>query len=306
MAIAHLAAVSSGDAWVSAIEHPCMLSAVRRHFTNRNWLVPVRASGVVEVTAIRERLRRERPAFLSVMAANNETGVLQPWSELRDLCAEFDVPFFCDAAQWIGKLPLEGMGNCQFVSGCGHKFGGPQGVGFLKCPLTTKPLITGGVQEEGRRAGTENVAGVLAMVEALRERQSRLSEVEALLLFRLNFEQKLKAALPQITVLGAEEQRLWNTVSVVMPELDCRQRWVVKLDKLGFAVSTGSACASGKEELSHVIATMGFGMDVAGRVLRFSSGWETTEAEWNALLQGIHNAKLEISTVRSRWQTSLT
>ncbi|NBV33313.1 MAG: aminotransferase class V-fold PLP-dependent enzyme, partial [Proteobacteria bacterium] len=118
MTVAHLAAVSPGEAWVSAIEHPCVLASVRRHFENRNWLVPVGTSGVIEVEAVRERLRGERPAFLGVMAANNETGILQPWMELRELCAEFEVPFFCDAAQWIGKLPLVGFGKCGFVSAC--------------------------------------------------------------------------------------------------------------------------------------------------------------------------------------------
>jgi len=303
MTIAHLSGLSSGEAWVSAIEHPCVLSAVRRHFEGRNWLVPVSAAGVLEVAAVRERLQRERPAFLCVMAANNETGVLQPWLELRDLCAEFDVPFFCDAAQWIGKLPLDGMGSCSFVSGCAHKFGGPQGVGFLKCPSTTKPLITGGLQEEGRRAGTENVAGVLAMVAALGERQSRLCELDARLQLRLSFEQKLRAALPQTTALGEGVARLWNTVSVLMPEVDCRQRWVVKLDKLGFAVSTGSACASGKEELSHVLNAMGVGADAAGRVLRFSSSWETSAADWDALLQGILRAELAISDAIPKLQS---
>jgi len=195
------------------------------------------------------------------------------------------------------------MGSCSFVSGCAHKFGGPQGVGFLKCPSTTKPLITGGLQEEGRRAGTENVAGVLAMVAALGERQSRLCELDARLQLRLSFEQKLRAALPQTTVLGEGVARLWNTVSVLMPEVDCRQRWVVKLDKLGFAVSTGSACASGKEELSHVLNAMGVGADVAGRVLRFSSSWETSTADWDALLQGILRAELAISDAIPKLQS---
>ncbi len=295
MTVAHLAAVSPGEAWVSAIEHPCVLASVRRHFADRNWLVPVGTSGVIEVEAVRERLRGERPAFLGVMAANNETGILQPWMELHELCAEFEVPFFCDAAQWIGKLPLDGFGNFCFVSGCAHKFGGTQGVGFLKCPPTTKPLLTGGTQEEGRRAGTENIAGVLAMVAALRERQTHLSEVDARLRLRLDFEQNLKAALPEVTVFGEGEARLWNTVAVLMPEVDCRQRWIVKLDKLGFAVSTGSACASGKEALSHVLEAMGFRAGAAGRVLRFSSSWETTAADWAALLDGIRRAEIEIA-----------
>ena len=105
-------------------------------------------------------------------------GVLQPWREVRELCAEHDAPFFCDAAQWIGKLPAAGLGECDFVSGCAHKFGGPQGVGFLKCPArkALKAQLVGGPQEEGRRAGTENGAGVLSMMAALAEREGVYTE----------------------------------------------------------------------------------------------------------------------------------
>ncbi len=98
---------------------------------------------------------------------------------------------------------------------------------------------------------------------------------------------RILKVLPGAQVVGLGQPRLWNTVSALMPEADSQQRWVVKLDKLGFAVSTGSACSSGKEEPSHVIAAMGYPPREAGRVLRFSSGWETTEEEWGALLEGL-------------------
>jgi cysteine desulfurase len=232
------------------------------------------------------------------MAANNETGVLQPWREVLGLCRERNVPFLCDAAQWIGKLPARGLGECDFVSGCAHKFGGPQGVGFLKVPANFRPLIVGGPQEEGRRAGTENVAGVLAMVAALEEREAALETgaVAARTRWRDEFEAALQADLPGVAVVGAKSERLWNTVAAIMPELpDCRQRWVVKLDKLGYAVSTGSACASGKEETSHVLAAMKISADAGSRALRFSSGWETTMAEWERLLSGLREAHRELA-----------
>jgi cysteine desulfurase len=110
------------------------------------------------------------------MAANNETGVLQPWREAMTICRQWGVPFFCDAAQWIGKLPANGLGDCDFVTGAAHKFGGPKGVGFLKCSAKGRiePLLRGGPQEEGRRAGTENVAGILSMLAALDVREGAL------------------------------------------------------------------------------------------------------------------------------------
>jgi cysteine desulfurase len=189
-------------------------------------------------------------------------------------------------------MPADGLGDCDFVTGCAHKFGGPPGVGFLKHPGNLRPLIVGGPQEDGRRAGTENVPGVLAMIAALSEISPRLPASDQP---RTDFEAALCEALPGTRILGAAVPRLWNTTSAIMPEQrDCRQRWVVKLDKLGFAVSTGSACASGKEEPSHVLRAMGCPPDEAGRVLRFSAGWTTTPQDWEALLQGLIQAAREL------------
>ena len=293
----HAALAGGGEVWVSAVEHPCVLAAARRYFPKTHRLIPVRRDGTLDMDWLRAELARSRPALVAVMAANNETGVLQPWREVLAVCAERGVPFFCDAAQWVGKRPAHGLGACDFVSGCAHKFGGPQGVGFLKCPAGMRPLLVGGPQEEGRRAGTENVAGVLAMIAALDEREAAMTD-EALAgksAVRAAFEAGLCRALPGVKIVGAGAERLWNTVSAVMPEAaDCRQRWVVKLDKLGFAVSTGSACASGKEEISHVLAAMNFTSAEAGRALRFSAGWDTRAEDWQALLGGLERAWLEL------------
>ncbi|HAV62276.1 MAG TPA: cysteine desulfurase NifS, partial [Verrucomicrobiales bacterium] len=148
-------------------------------------------------------------------------------------------------------------------------------------------------QQEGRRAGTENVPGVLSMIAALEDRESAIAagghgRREA---WRDQFVAEMLRSLCGSRLVGEGGPRLWNTVSLVMPEFDCRQRWVVRVDKAGFAVSTGSACASGSEEPSHVLLAMGFQPAEAGRVLRFSSGWETAEADWQQLaaaLCGIH------------------
>ncbi len=286
---------AKAEVWVSAIEHPCVLESARHYFGKRLRLIPVSRDGVVDLDWLTDELSHARPGLIAVMAANNETGVLQPWREVLAVCRQWKVPFFCDAAQWIGKLPARGLGECDFVSGCAHKFGGPKGVGFLKCPAKgrVEPLLRGGPQEEGRRAGTENVASVLSMLTALEAREAALAagEQKTRLALREDFETKLLAELPGVEIMGAGEARLWNTVSALMPEADCRQRWVVKLDKLGFAVSTGSACASGKEAPSHVLAAMGRSPAEASRALRFSSGWETTREEWDALLNGLQRVQ---------------
>jgi cysteine desulfurase len=293
---------ANAEVWVSAIEHPCVLEPARFHFGPRVRLVPCTHDGVIDLPVLRREMMRIRPALVVVMAANNETGALQPWQEVSKLCRERDVPFFCDAAQWMGKLPASGLGECDWVTGAAHKFGGPRGVGFLKVPahLAITPLIRGGPQEELRRAGTENVAGVLALLAALefREEQIARGEHEKVSAEREAFERELLASLPGSEIVSARAPRLWNTVSALMPEADCQQRWVVKLDKLGFAVSTGSACSSGKEEPSHVLRAMSYPAADAGRVLRFSAGWGTTASDWTALLAALQTVNEQISDAK--------
>jgi cysteine desulfurase len=288
--VRHFAVTSpEGEAWVSAVEHPSVLAPVRHYFPGTHQLIPINSSGVVEVSWIEEALKRSRPAFVAVMAANNETGVLQPWKEIARVCQQFDVPYFCDAVQWIGKFDARELGACPFLSASAHKFGGPQGVGVCKCAGAIDPLLRGGPQEESRRAGTQNVAGILAASAALEWRQRAVEQqgTGAQIEMRDRFIEKLTDRFPAIRVNGRDAPRLWNTVTAIMPRLRGDARWVVKLDKLGVAVSTGSACASGREEPSHVAQALGIPSEAAARILRFSSGWETTEAEWEELLRAV-------------------
>jgi cysteine desulfurase len=293
-AVLHHLARSLGkeaEIWISATEHPCVVAGARHYFPGRHRLIPARRSGIVDLDWLEAKLYVSRPGAVAVMAANNETGVLQPWREVLSLCRQHQVPVFCDAAQWIGKEPARGLGECEYVSGCAHKFGGPRGVGFLKVAQHGRfyPLLRGGGQEAGRRAGTENVAGVLSMIAALEHREHLLTAhaVSEKIRLREEFETKLEATIPGTEIVGRHAERLWNTVSVLTPPSKRRQRWVVKLDKLGFAVSTGSACASGSEEPSHVLAAMGYAPDEVFRALRFSSCWETTGDDWAALLDAL-------------------
>lgn len=282
--------------WVSATEHPCVTEPARE----KGVQIPVNAQGVVEVAWIEERLcRGEHPELVCVMAANNETGVVQPVKEVANLCREHGLPWMCDAVQWIGKMPSTDLPPATFLIASAHKFGGPPGIGFLASGQPIPALLRGGPQEHGRRAGTENLPAILAMVAALEERAAAIERdaIAERRAWKTAFETKAKEAIPGILVLGEGAPRLWNTVSVLMPELaDCRRRWVVVMDKLGFAVSTGSACSSGKEKPSPVLTAMGIGPSDAGRALRFSSGWDTTEGDWNALLEGLTRATAEMAT----------
>ncbi|MEQ2007368.1 MAG: cysteine desulfurase family protein [Limisphaerales bacterium] len=315
----HAARTLAPDAevWLSAIEHPSVTEAARHHFPKRHRLIPVTRAGLVDLAWLRAQLRSRRgkeadrphskrpppllggyPGLIAVMAVNNETGVIQPWREVLDLCRDHGIPFFCDAVQALGKLRAAGLGECDWVSGSAHKFGGPRGVGFLKCPAQgrVEPLLRGGSQEEGRRAGTENVPGVLAMVAALEAREQARSG--ARVASRIKFARQLLEALPGAEIVAAKSPRVWNTILALMPEADCRTRWVVKLDKLGVAVSSGSACASGKEEPSPVLTAMGYSPAQAARALRFSAGWETTEVDWQLLLDALVQAHSEMQPMR--------
>jgi len=290
---------TTGEVWLSAIEHPCVFDSAQHYFGKRAKLIPVTHDGVIDLDWLTAELADARPALVAVMAANNETGIIQPWREARAICHQYKVPFFTDAVQFIGKLPLAGLGECDYVSGAAHKFGGPRGVGFLKIPHRSAitPLLHGGKQEGGRRAGTENVAIIAAMIAALEVREKQISRSEHLLrkLWRDNFEAQFLRALPGATVIGQHQPRLWNTVSALMPDGDRKLQWVIRLDQAGFAVSTGSACTTGKEEPSHVLSAMGYKSAQAHRAVRFSAGWETTEADWNALLKAVVKVHGEMS-----------
>ena len=301
--IHHAARILAPEAevWLSDIEHPCVIEAVRRHFPKRHRLIPVTRDGRVDVAWLADKLKQTRPGLLAVMAVNNETGVIQPVREVLGLCQAHGVPLFCDAVQGIGKLPARGLRDCDWLSGSAHKFGGPRGVGFLKCPAKgrVEPLLRGGGQEEGRRAGTENVAGVLAMIAALEVREQAMSAEAPAGSRRDHFEGQLIKSLPGAAIIAGTSPRTWNTSLALMPEVDCRTRWVVKLDKLGVAVSTGSACASGKEEPSPVLTAMGYSPAEAARAIRFSAGWETSAADWETLLAALKEADRELRGKRA-------
>jgi cysteine desulfurase len=294
---------AAGEIWVSAIEHPCVAESSQYYFGKRARLIPATRDGVIDLDWLTAELADTRPALVGIMAANNETGVIQPWREALAICRQYKVPFFTDAVQWLGKMPAKGLGECDYVSGAAHKFGGPRGVGFLKVPHRSHvtPLLLGGKQEGGRRAGTENVPIIAAMMAALSVREKQMANSLHLLrgVWRDNFERELLRTVPGATIVGAGQPRLWNTVSALMPEGDRKLLWVVKLDKAGFAVSTGSACTTGKEEPSHVLAAMGFKGAQAVRAVRFSGGWETTEADWDALVKAVAKVHDEMHHARA-------
>ena len=218
MAMHHFALTlpSNSEIWISAIEHPCVHDSSRHYFGKRVKTIPVTHGGVVDVDWLTAEMADKRPALVCVMAANNETGVVQPWREILAICQAYEVPFLSDAVQWLGKAPASGLGECDYVTGAAHKFGGPRGVGFLKAPHKNKisSLLFGGKQERGQRAGTENVPIILSMLAALEAREKQLANGDQQVRgeWKEKFEKLLVRQVPGSTLLTAFGHQRGNRV----------------------------------------------------------------------------------------------
>ena len=267
---------------VNPTEHPSVIEAAEVFLGRRVEWLQIKSDGRVDVELLGERVRSGQMAAVSVMAANNETGVLQPWQEIADICSEANVPYHCDASQWVGKMPLNGLSQCSYVTACAHKFGGPKGVGFITLPNEAGDfsILLGGAQEQSHRAGTEDVAGVLAMLAALEVSKTQESSA------RDDFIKRIVVEIPGSIIVGHEAPRLWNTVSLILPR-HRSMRWICALEKLGFLVSVGSACATGKASVSATLLAMRIDPVSAGRALRISSGVNTRAEDWQALLRAM-------------------
>ena len=282
--MAHAASCGCRAIAISAIEHPCVREPAELFFRDALTEIPVTSDGVLNLAGLEEILTNQGPRIVSVMAANNETGVLQPWLEALALCRRHGALFHCDAAQWIGKLPAAGLGACDFLTGSAHKFGGPKGIGFLKVPQGGRPFrsLRGGPQEDRRRAGTENLPAVVAMLAAWEAAECGLTELEPQrLTARRVFEQEIKAIVPGVRIIAESSPRLWNTILITVPP-PLNVKWLTRLSALGFAVSTGSACSRGAGA-SDVLKAMGLPDDQSSQVLRLSGGWDTTAEDWHEL-----------------------
>lgn len=271
---------------ISPTEHPSVLEAAEHYFGDRVEWLRLDSNGAVDPGLLNDLLNNHpQVRAVSIMAANNETGILNEWSEIAEICTKKGIQYHCDASQWIGKLPLNNLNRCDYVTGCGHKFGGPRGVGFIILPKekTAFHSLFGGAQEFGNRAGTEDVASIIAMVTALEASVMQTCEDRDV------FITELSHRLPAIELVGASANRLWNTVMLILPDFE-NTRWIRALEKRGFLVSSGSACATGKEGPSPVLAAIGISADKMRRALRISSGWSTSRDDWQALAHAIEES----------------
>lgn len=281
---------------VSAVEHPSVLSG-GRFAAEKISTIKVTGSGLVDLAHLRTLLAAGPPALVSVMLANNETGAVQPVSEVAEIVHEAGGLLHVDAIQALGKIPIDIKRlNADLLTVSAHKIGGPKGVGAVVLAEDIQglePLLRGGGQELGRRAGTENVAGIAAFGAATRAAVASISgDMTRLKTLKERLERGLRETAGMI-LFSEDAPRLPNTTLFTVPGLKAETA-VIGFDLAGIAVSSGSACSSGKVQPSHVLAAMGFPTDLAQGAVRLSLGWSTSEADidraleaWRKLANGL-------------------
>ncbi len=264
-----------------AVLHPCEYLRKKEGFEVT--YLPVNEEGRVTVQSVREALRSDT-TLVSVMAANNEIGTLQPIAEIGALCREHGMLFHTDAVQWFGKETFNGVEqfNADLVSICAHKFHGPKGAGalYVRSPLQPNPIIFGGGHENERRAGTENVAGVVGFAEALERfvpspvfQKEKLGPLATRMIAVVD-----SLRNNGVEFRGSRTLSLANTVAFTVKGVDSITL-LAALDIEGICASSGSACSAGSLEPSHVMLALGVNNDAANSLVRFSLGRESTEAE---------------------------
>jgi len=270
--------------FTSAIEHPSVIEG--RVDAKR---IPVDGNGVVDLDALEAMLKEASAAgqkvLVSVMLANNETGVIQPVAKVALLAREYGAKVHCDAIQALGRLPVD-MGRLlvDMVSVSAHKIGGPKGIGALAIApgVMLVPQIRGGGQEKYRRGGTENVLGIAGFGAAAERAGAQLANMANVAALRDRLETELASEAPELLIAGKGTERLVNTSCLILPGMPGETQ-VMALDLAGVAISSGSACSSGKVRESHVLKEMG--VSDAGSAIRVSLGLETTDEDIDTFIR---------------------
>jgi cysteine desulfurase len=266
--------------FVSAIEHPSVLAGGRFAAVEK---IAVDANGIVDLAALEAELANTRRALVSLMAANNETGVVQPVAAAAEIVHRRGGLLHVDAVQAAGRMPIDiNAFGADLLTVSAHKIGGLKGVGALiaRGEVHVDPLIRGGGQERGSRAGTENVVGAAAFAT----RAHLDAECTRMAAQHAKLEAGILAATPHAVIFGSAVERLPNTTLVAIPGAKA-ETLVIAFDLDGVAVSSGAACSSGKVAPSHVLAAMGVEPALARGAIRVSLGPTTTEAEIDRFLQ---------------------
>ncbi len=289
---------------VSEVEHPAVISACKfleGLGVNVTYL-PVNSNGVVEVHTLRDFIT-DKTALVSIMWANNETGMIFPIEEIGALCKEKGVLFHTDGVQAVGKIPVDVQkANVDFMSFSAHKFHGPKGVGglYIKAGLTLTPLFHGGEHMGGRRSGTLNVPGIVGMGRAMELAVENLDfEKNNVMRLRNKLEDAIEL-IPETIIIGTKEQRVPNTILVSVKGIE-GEAMLWDLNKNGIAASTGSACASEALESNPVMEAIGAEADLAHTALRLSLSRFTTDEEIDYTIDVLKNAVTRLRAISSTY-----
>lgn len=279
---------------VSAIEHLSVLHAVES-----KEIIPVLKEGIVDLAALDAMLQgNDGDVLISVMAVNNETGVIQPIEEVMALALKHGALLHVDAVQAAGKIPINlQKTGVDFMTLSSHKIGGPQGVGCLiinNC-APVRPLISGGGQEKYLRAGTENLAGIVGFGVACALAERDMQQFQSLEKWRDQIETRLSDADDTLKIFGKNSPRVANTSMFALPFASAETQ-LIALDLAGVSVSNGSACSSGTVKESHVLKAMGAAANEISSALRVSLGWNTTEKDVETFIAQWLNMRDRIKT----------
>lgn len=287
------------------VEHPATL-AVCEHLERQGYLIhriAVNTDGALDMAQYRRALST-RVAVVSVMWANNETGVIFPVAEMAELAHEFGALFHCDAVQAVGKIPLAvSKTHIDMLSCSAHKLHGPKGVGclYLRRGTRFRPLLRGGHQERGRRAGTENIAGIVGMGSACELAQVHLPGMSEIARLRDYLQDELVNSVPSVMVMGGNQPRVPGTANLAFEFIE-GEAILLLLNQAGIAASSGSACTSGSLEPSHVMRAMNIPYTAAHGSIRFSLSRYTREKEIEYVIASLPPIISRLRVLSPYWQ----
>ena len=290
---------------ISGIEHSAIINTAKYYnqLGLKIKILPIKQDGVINLAILKNWLEEFKTslAMVTIMAANNETGIIQPYKDISDQCQKFGIPYFSDTTQYIGKAPFHfEESGIDFAVLSGHKIGALTGTGILlaKDPSLLKPLIIGAGQENGLRGGTQNYLGNESLAVALKSFEKKCPLINELTRKRLEFEKTLKKAFPNVVIIGENSPRLASTTYISYPGIH-GQAIQIELESNNIFVTTSSACADNSPVTSHVLKSMGISDDVGRGVVRISLGLNSPLNHYDIIGEKLIQAYKKLSKIKS-------
>ncbi|MAF76752.1 MAG: cysteine desulfurase [Halobacteriovoraceae bacterium] len=291
---------------ISGIEHSAVINNAKFYAENEGYelhILPTLENGVADLNALKNLLEKHKEdvALVSVMAANNETGVIQPFKEIGELCNKHHTPFVCDTTQYIGKAPFNfSESNIDYALLSGHKIGAMTGAGFVlaRDPNLLKTLVIGGGQERGLRGGTQNYIGFETIAVALNTMDKKLPELEKLASMRNQFEKKIKENYPKVVIMGEDAPRMSGTTFLAYPGIH-GQAVQIELESQDIYVTTSSACSDNEPTTSKVLKAMGVTDDIGRGAVRISLGPCANQETYDKIYHALESAFNKLSQIKS-------